>query len=68
MLYTAKNTINIGKPVKVFVDGIEIENAVEADTDEGYVVFMPAPIRTCHGQPDQIYTETVRGTVTVEPA
>lgn len=66
MIYTTANTIEIGKPVRVFVNGNEVEHAISADTSRGLVVYAPQPVRVKKGA-DYIYTRKLRGKVTVEP-
>lgn len=67
MKYTVENTIKTGNPMRVFVDGVEINNVIECDTEEGYAVFYlvdeEGDLCVCG---DEIVTETVRGVVTVE--
>ena len=67
MLYTVANTIEIGKPLRVFVNGNEVESVVSADTEKGVVVYAPKPYRAAKGK-DYVYTRKLRGKVTVEPA
>lgn len=67
MIYTVANTIGIGKPVRVFVNGNEVESAVSADTGKGVVVYAPKPYRAAKGK-DYVYTRKLRGKVTVEAA
>ena len=66
MIYTVANTSQVGKPVRVFVNGNEIKGAISADTDRGIVVYAPRPYRVEKGK-DYIYTRNLRGEVTVEP-
>lgn len=35
--YTVENTVNAGKCVKVELDGVELDNAIAADTRHGFV-------------------------------
>lgn len=67
MIYTFANTVEIGKPVRVFVDGAEISNVIECDTNEGYAIYHPIDangnLRICRGY---LETETIHGVVTVE--
>lgn len=67
MLYTVANTSEIGKPLRVFVNGNEVESVVSADTEKGVVVYAPKPYRAAKGK-DYVYTRKLRGKVTVEPA
>ena len=69
MKYTTKNTIEIGRPKRVFVDGVEINNVIECNTEEGYAIFHPVDENgdLCVYGGD-IMTETIRGVVTVEDA
>lgn len=69
MKYTAANTVGIGKPKICFVDGVEISNVIECDTNEGYAIYHPVDedgnFRIRGGYP---ITETIHGVVTVEDA
>lgn len=38
MRYTIENTIKVGKPVAVYLDGVEVNNVIEADTEHGYII------------------------------
>ena len=67
MIYTTANTVKIGKPVRAFVNGNEVENAISADTTRGVVVYVPQPIRVKKGDDYILYTRKLRGKVTVEP-
>lgn len=67
MIYTPENTIEIGRPLNVFVNGVKVERAVYADTDIGLVKYAPLPLRVAEGK-DYMHTEEMRGTVTVENA
>lgn len=65
MIYTLANTIEIGRRMKVFVDGNEVPGVVYADTDIGLIRYMPKPYRVAPGT-DYVYTEEMRGVVTVK--
>lgn len=65
MIYTVKNTSKVGRPVKVFVNGNEVNSAIFADTDRGLVRYAPRPYRVMKGR-DFLYTRLPRGKVTVE--
>lgn len=67
MIYTVANTTMAGKPVKVYVNGNQIDGAYYADTHRGIVKFYPQPARIKKPERDQAYTRTLRGNVTVEP-
>ncbi|WP_375581824.1 hypothetical protein ABWH88_06835 [Marinobacter adhaerens] len=67
MIYTVGNTVMIGKPVKVFVNGNKVDGAYYADTERGIVEFYPQPPRIKKPERDQVYSRTLRGKVTVEP-
>ncbi|MEC8822931.1 MAG: hypothetical protein VX673_03060 [Pseudomonadota bacterium] len=67
MIYTVENTVMVGKPVHVYVNGNKIDGAFYADTERGIVKFYPQPPRIKKPERDQIYTRTLRGNVTVEP-
>jgi len=66
MLYTVENTIEVGMPVYVYVNGNQVLNAISADTDKGVVFYVPEPIRVKKNS-DVIYTRKLRGNVTVVP-
>lgn len=72
--YTVDNTLMIGKPVHVLLDGERIEHrAIEADTDEGYVIVQMLdkkgkPFIDYTDESGQIAMETLRGKVEVFPA
>ena len=66
MIYTPDNTSMAGNPIRVFVNGNEVNNACFADTERGVVEFVPQPARL-HKTKYEIYTRTLRGVVTVEP-
>lgn len=66
MIYTTKNTSEIGKPVRVFVNGNSVRSAIRADTTKGEVIYCPDPVRIQKGS-DEVYTRRLRGVVTVEP-
>lgn len=65
MIYTVENTSEIGRPVRVFVNGNEVDSAVYADTVKGVVRYSPRPYRVEKGK-DYVYTRELRGVVTVE--
>lgn len=64
MIYTFENTIEAGNPVMVFVDGVEIKNAIYADTKLGLVVYYADPPELIFGC---IKKRKLRGNVTVTP-
>lgn len=66
MLYTVENTIEVGMPVYVYVNGNQVLNAISADTDNGVVVYAPEPVRVKKNS-DVVYTRKLRGKVTVVP-
>lgn len=66
MIYTIANTVEVGKPIRVFVNGNPVEHAIRADTERGLVRYAPLPLRIKRGT-DEVYTRTLRGHVTVEP-
>lgn len=66
MRYTLDNTVAIGKNIKVFVNGNEINNVVIADTTRGEVIYYPTPLRLHKRKRDETYTRKLRGNVTVE--
>lgn len=65
MIYTVDNTWRIGRPLRVFVNGNQVDGVVFADTGKGMVRYMPRPYRVQKGK-DYAYTRTLRGVVTVE--
>lgn len=67
MIYTVANTVKVGRPVRVFVNGNQIHGAYYADTTRGVVKFHPLPARIKKPERDQVYSRTLRGQVTVEP-
>ena len=66
MIYTFQNTVEIGKPVRVYVNGNEVEKVVMADTEKGVVEYTPVPARVKKNS-DELYTRKLRGVVTVVP-
>lgn len=67
MIYTVENTVRVGKPVEVFVNGNKVDGVFYADTDRGVVRFVPQPGRIKKPERDRVYTRTLRGHVTVQP-
>ena len=69
MKYTVENTAAIDKPMRVFLDGAEQKDCVEADEENGFVIVYA---RDKDGryilEGDEIKTETRYGVVTVVPA
>ena len=69
MKYTVENTAAIDKPMRVFLDGAEQKNCVEADEENGVVIVFA---RDKDGRyildGDEIQTKTRYGVVTVVPA
>ena len=66
MRYTTENTIAIGKPFDVFVNGVKAENVIIADTDRGEAIYYPVPVRLHKNKPGEIYSRKLRGDVTVK--
>lgn len=64
MLYTVENTVDAGRPVRVYVDGNEVEMVLSADTDKGVVVCLSDPMRLKKNS-DEFCTRELRGKVTV---
>ena len=54
-LYTVYNTVKSGLRATIFLDGKEVDNVIEADTDEGYVL-------TCVKDEDGFAQPTADGT------
>ena len=69
MKYTVENTAAIDKPMKAFLDGVEQEDCIEADEENGVVIVFA---RDKDGRyildGDEIQTEIRYGVVTVVPA
>lgn len=71
MIYTPENTYEIGRPVLVYVDGVEISYAIKADTEKGVVTALETnedgipKISKCGTE--FVYSD-IHGVVTVEPA
>jgi len=68
MRYTPENTAHIDRPVRVYLDGVEIHDVHEADDVEGYVIVAS---RNADGNLyddgyGNIATERRTGTVVVE--
>jgi len=68
MRYTAENTLEVGRKVTAYLDGVEQHDCSEADTDDGYVICAlrneAGQIYTVDGK--TVATETRRGVVRVE--
>lgn len=66
--YDVQNTVAIGRPVLVYLDGNPVYMVLECDTDAGYLIRNKTDgdgnLILCG---DEIDTETLRGIVTVEP-
>lgn len=66
--YTVENTVAIGKPVRVFCDGVEIHDCVEANDVEGWAVVYE---RGQDGQisitGDDIDTRKISGVIHIQP-
>ena len=60
MIHTIENT----PPCLVFVDGVEVQNVISADTDAGFVRFHPFPLRIA-ADGKSVVTEELRGVVKV---
>ena len=69
MKYTVENTAAIDKPMRVFLDGAEQKDCIEADEENGFVIVYA---RDKDGRyildGDEIQTEIRYGVVTVVPA
>lgn len=69
MIYTPENTIDIGKPVLVYVDGVEISHAIKADTEKGVVTaaetYPDGILKISECGNEVVYTD-IHGVVTVE--
>lgn len=69
MRYTYENTAAIGEPKDVYLDGVKIDDACEADTVDGYVIRGK---RNAEGnlyldENDEVATERLTGAVVVVP-
>lgn len=69
MRYTVENTSKINRPMAVYLDGVEVNNVIEADTTQGYVVRCKQNERGLlyadeHGD---VATERLTGRITVTP-
>lgn len=68
MKYTVDNTIKVGKPVDVFLDGEQQTGCIEADDEQGYIIRNK---RDENGnliiEGDEFVRETIHGTVEVRP-
>lgn len=66
--YTVQNTSAIDRPVLVYLDGNPVDRVLECDTDAGYLIRYKTD---GDGNPilcgDEFDTETLRGSVSVEP-
>lgn len=69
MKYTYENTAKIGKYMRVFLDGVELRNCMECDTDKGYAIICAVDegSRMVVGPDGEPATERLEGTITVEP-
>lgn len=65
MKYTLSNTIDIGRPVKVYLNGRIVETAIYADDKKGKVVFYRKPIKL-NKYRKRILSKTMYGHVVVE--
>lgn len=69
MIYTPENTSEIGRPVLVYVDGVEIKYAFKADTEKGVVTAAETNedgvIKISECGNEVVYTD-IHGVVTVE--
>lgn len=65
MIYTAENTVKLGKLATVYVDGKEIDEVVMVDTDKSIVEYAPRPIRT-NAAGDTVLTKKISGKIHIE--
>lgn len=69
MIYNYDNCAGMGVPREAFVDGVKMDHAIEADTENGYVLVAELDEK---GRPladgDELATRRVCGVVTVVPA
>ncbi|MGI2056252.1 hypothetical protein ACRN9T_03515 [Shewanella baltica] len=64
-IFTIENTIEIGKPVEVFLNGKQVDHCIYADTKKGKVVFHPMPLKV-HKHKKKVICKTRYGKVTVK--
>ena len=69
MKYTVENTAAIDKPMRVFLDGAEQKDCIEADEENGVVIVFA---RDKYGRyildGDEVQTKLLYGVVTVVTA
>ena len=68
MRYTPENTVKAGKFATVYLDGVEVNNVIEADTEQGYVVrcLVNGKGYFYADERDEVATERLEGKVVVE--
>lgn len=66
--FTVENTVDIGRPCRVFLDGAELRNVRECDTEEGWArcTAQDADGRFIV-QGDEFAEIVIRGQITVKP-
>lgn len=69
MRYTNENTAKIGKPMDAYLDGVLIDDVLEADTSEGYLIrsVRNAEGFLCLDKNGDLAIERLVGTVVVKP-
>lgn len=69
MRYTVENTFAIDKPVAVYLDDIEVNNVIEADTEQGYIIRCKENERgfIYADSNGDVTTERLTGIVVVKP-
>ena len=69
MKYTVENTAAIDKPMRVFLDGAEQKDCIEADEENGVVIVFARDKDVRYIlDGDEIQTEIRYGVVSVVPA
>lgn len=68
MIYNRENTVVVGNPLKVFLDGVEHHDVVECDPEEGYLIqYVTDEEDKLVVEDREILTRRLEGVVTVEP-
>lgn len=69
MRYTYENTAAIGELKDVYLDGVKLDDVLEADTEAGYVIRckLDAEGHVYAGENDELATERLIGVVAVVP-
>ena len=62
-IYNLENTVLIGRRYRVFLDGEQVHQVIEADTANGIITKYVEPLTV---RDDELVTETLHGKVRVE--